>query len=95
MSANLAEFIKVFLVVFTFSGGILAFRRYMLDIEEESDKDDKSTTNIKVAVSSTKNRRHDPFPSNNLSPDFIDYDGMGNQGRFVNSVSRNETRRIK
>lgn len=63
MSANLAEFIKVFLVVFTFSGGILAFRRYMLDMDEEGSEatSDEQLTNE------------------------VDYDGIGNQGRFVRS----------
>tara|TARA_X000000950_G_C13743706_1_gene589595 strand:+ start:426 stop:647 length:222 start_codon:yes stop_codon:yes gene_type:complete len=63
MSANLAEFIKVFLVVFTFSGGILAFRKYMLDMDEE---DDETT-------------------SEDQQTDNVDYDGIGNQGRFVRS----------
>tara|TARA_B100000963_G_scaffold297300_1_gene268734 strand:+ start:2224 stop:2511 length:288 start_codon:yes stop_codon:yes gene_type:complete len=95
MSANLAEFIKVFLVVFTFSGGILAFRKYMLDMDEEDIDDDKSPSEEKAVISSMKKRHHEPFPSNNLSPDFIDYDGMGNQGRFINSAPKTKNRRTK
>tara|TARA_B100001057_G_C22819404_1_gene938796 strand:+ start:336 stop:557 length:222 start_codon:yes stop_codon:yes gene_type:complete len=65
MSANLIEFIKVFTLVFAFSGLILAGRRYMLkwdDVDKEN--------NI---VSS---------PNQNDEIDSMDYDGMGNYGRF-------------
>ena len=48
MTANLAEFIKVFLIVFTFAGGILAFRKFMLsfdDFEGDTDKNKKAVCN--------------------------------------------------
>ena len=72
MSGNLIEFIKVFTLVFTFSGLILAGRRYMLkwddDVEEEN--------NI---VS---------FPDQTEKTDTMDYDGMGNYGRFPEKINR-------
>ena len=70
MSGNLIEFIKVFTLVFTFSGLILAGRRYMLKWDDEPDKsEDSSTENFN--------------PKSNIThSDIIDYDGMGNQGRF-------------
>ena len=35
MTGNLAEFIKVFFIVFSFSAGILALRRFMLSYDQE------------------------------------------------------------
>ncbi len=72
MSGNLIEFIKVFTLVFTFSGLILAGRRYMLkwddDIEDENN-----------VVS---------FPNRDDKTDSMDYDGMGNYGRFPKKLER-------
>tara|TARA_R100001509_G_scaffold143012_1_gene98551 strand:- start:263 stop:520 length:258 start_codon:yes stop_codon:yes gene_type:complete len=84
MSGNLAEFIKVFLIVFTFSGGILAFRQFMLNIGEEDE--------VRDYVEHEENLVHLPKKAITerkamASPDIIDYDGMGNQGRFP-SASR-------
>ena len=78
MTANLAEFIKVFLIVFTFAGGILAFRRFMLsfDEREEDNKETKKTEVIHLP------KKPEVYKKTIVSPDFIDYDGMGNQGRF-------------
>ena len=78
MTANLAEFIKVFLIVFTFAGGILAFRKFMLsfdDFEEDTDKNKKAEV-IHLP------KRAEVYNNTVVDPDFIDYDGMGNQGRF-------------
>ena len=78
MSGNLAEFIKVFLIVFSFSGGILMFRRYMLSLdgeEQNSARDEKE--NLVNLPRKTIVERKIP-----VNPDIIDYDGMGNQGRF-------------
>ena len=69
MSGNLFEFIKVFTLVFAFSGLILAGRRYMLKWDEEDQDQESSVEN---------------FPKKEvlMDSDVIDYDGMGNQGRF-------------
>ena len=67
MSGNLFEFIKVFTLVFAFSGLILAGRRYMLKWDEEDQE------------SSVENFPKKEVPTDS---DVIDYDGMGNQGRF-------------
>ena len=77
MTANFAEFIKVFLIVFTFAGGILTFRRFMLSFDEKEDnKEVKKTEVIHLP------KRSEVYKKTIVSPDFIDYDGMGNQGRF-------------
>ena len=67
MSGNLFEFIKVFTLVFTFSGLILAGRRYMLKWDEEDQE--RSAENF-------------PKKEVLTDSDVIDYDGMGNQGLF-------------
>ena len=67
MSPNLIEFLKVFLVVFTFSGLILSVRRLMSGVDTEEDIKAKNTNIEKESVSSS---------------DTMDYDGMGNYGRF-------------
>ena len=70
MSGNLIEFIKVFTLVFAFSGLILAGRRYMLKWDNETSEEDNPTSNdfqTRIVVTDS---------------DVIDYDGMGNQGRF-------------
>ena len=64
---NLDEFIKVFFIVFTMSGGILFLRHFITNYEEEQPEDLNNCIDVN-------------FRQNN--PDFIDYDGMGNQGRF-------------
>ncbi len=41
MSQNLAEFLKVLMIVITFSGGLIAGRHYMLSFDnQEDDLDD-------------------------------------------------------
>tara|TARA_Y100000114_G_scaffold157263_1_gene188588 strand:+ start:2952 stop:3203 length:252 start_codon:yes stop_codon:yes gene_type:complete len=80
MTANFVEFTKVFLIVFTFSGGILALRKFMLSFDQEEEQPSKDLE---------ENIVH--FPKREVAkdiviePDFIDYDGMGNQGRFPRS----------
>tara|TARA_R100001510_G_C7613614_1_gene176413 strand:- start:632 stop:886 length:255 start_codon:yes stop_codon:yes gene_type:complete len=78
MSGNLAEFIKVFLIVFSFSGGILMFRRFMLDLDDEdtSTKSEKKENLVNLPMKTIVERK------TLIHPDIIDYDGMGNQGRF-------------
>ena len=66
MSQNLAEFLKVFTLVFSFSSLLVLGRRYIDKLDEVK-----------------KKRPHDNIPeSSESSTDFIDYDGMGNYGRF-------------
>ncbi len=80
MSGNLAEFIKVFLIVFSFSGGILMFRRYMLSLdgEEQNSARDEKENLVHLPRKTIVERK------TLVNPDIIDYDGMGNQGRFPN-----------
>jgi len=64
LSPNLAEFLKVFTIVFTFSSMILIGRRMMVaDVEEEEEERD-NVVDLPGYV------------------DSVDYDGMGNYGRF-------------
>ena len=75
MSQNLIEFLKVFSIVATFSTLLLLGHNYMWKlIEEEREEDDDNVLDFPKIVS----------PERKISnePDFIDYDGMGNQGRF-------------
>ena len=75
MSLNLMEFLKVFTIVATFSTLLLLGHNYMWRlIEEEREEDDDNVLDFPKIVS----------PERKISnePDFIDYDGMGNQGRF-------------
>jgi len=66
MSQNLAEFLKVFFLVFSFSSLLVLGRRYIDKLDEVK-----------------KERPHDDIPeTSGTSTDFIDYDGMGNYGRF-------------
>ena len=64
---NLDEFMKVFIIVFTMSGAILFLRHLITNYEEEQPEE-------------LNNRIDIDFRQTNS--DFIDYDGMGNQGRF-------------
>ena len=74
MSGNLIEFIKVFTLVFAFSGLILVGRRYMLRLDDDEDVDEgENVIN---------------FPNQNENTDMMDYDGMGNYGRFPIKVKR-------
>ena len=70
LSANLIEFCKVLTVVFGTSMMIFSIKKVVVgfDSDREADKQ-KDTQNAEVI----------PLRTN---PDIIDYDGMGNQGRF-------------
>ena len=75
MSPNLIEFLKVFSIVTTFSTLLLLGHNYMwklIDEEKENDKD--NVLDFPKIVSSERKISNEP--------DLIDYDGMGNQGRF-------------
>ena len=66
MSQNLSEFLKVFTLVFSFSSLLVLGRRYIDKLDE-----------IK------RERPHDDLPeTSETSTDSMDYDGMGNYGRF-------------
>ena len=66
MSQNLAEFLKVFTLVFSFSSLLVLGRKYIDKLDEVK-----------------RERPHDGLDdSSETSTDFIDYDGMGNYGRF-------------
>ena len=73
MTVNLEEFAKVFTIVFTMSGAILLLRHLITNYEEE--QPEELNNRIDVDFKQT-------------SSDFIDYDGMGNQGRFPISKSK-------
>ena len=75
MSLNLMEFLKVFSVVATFSTLLLLGHNYMWKlIEQDREEETDNILDFPKIVSSEKT---DPNES-----DFLDYDGMGNQGRF-------------
>ena len=76
MSLNLMEFLKVFTIVATFSTLLLLGHNYMWKLltEEDNENDDDNVLDFPKIVS----------PQRKISDeaDLIDYDGMGNQGRF-------------
>ncbi len=75
MSLNLMEFLKVFTIVATFSTLLLLGHNYMWKlIEEDKESDDDNVLDFPKIVSSQRIGINES--------DFIDYDGMGNQGRF-------------
>ena len=75
MSPNLIEFLKVFSVVATFSTLLMLGHNYMWKlIEEEKENDADNILDFPKIVSTQRKVPNEP--------DFIDYDGMGNQGRF-------------
>ena len=70
MTVNLEEFMKVFTVVFAMSGVILLLRHFIVNYDEYEEEHPQEL-NDRINVSSGQ-----------VGSDFIDYDGMGNQGRF-------------
>ena len=75
MSPNLIEFLKVFSVVATFSTLLMLGHNYMWKlIEEEKENDTDNILDFPKIVS--------PETKISNEPNLIDYDGMGNQGRF-------------
>ena len=75
MTPNLEEFLKVLTIVFSTSGTILFLRPLIVNYEEEEPKELDNRFDLNFR---------------NQSPDFIDYDGMGNQGRFPVINKRNK-----
>tara|TARA_Y100000114_G_scaffold10501_1_gene8277 strand:- start:1937 stop:2182 length:246 start_codon:yes stop_codon:yes gene_type:complete len=77
MSPNLIEFLKVFSIVATFSTLLLLGHNYMWKlIEEDGKKEDDNVLDFPKIISSERKASNEA--------DLIDYDGMGNQGRFPN-----------
>ena len=70
---NLEEFMKVFTIVFAMSGLILFLRRFITNYDEELPEELDNRIDIDFKQTNT---------------DFIDYDGMGNQGRFPVSKAK-------
>lgn len=68
---NFFEFCKVFSIVFGTSFMIFSIKKVVIGF------DDKRVSSKKQE----KNKQAKVIPIR-TSPDFIDYDGMGNQGRF-------------
>ena len=85
MSQNLIEFLKVLTIVVTWSTLILVGRRAMLSIDEdeEEEEEDPEIPNEK----NLENRNVIKIPTGQDS-DMMDYDGMGNYGRFPKNVER-------
>ena len=80
MSGNLAEFMKVLIIVVTWSTGILVGRHYMLSFDEDEREDENLSDQpedkavIKIV--------------NSQNSDTMDYDGMGNYGRFPKKAEK-------
>ena len=71
LTENLIEFCKVLSVVFGTSCMIFSIKKVVVDMEHSEDKRDKQEDRPDAKIVPIR-----------TSPDFIDYDGMGNQGRF-------------
>jgi uncharacterized GH25 family protein len=70
LSANLIEFCKVLTVVFGTSMMIFSIKKVVVGFDSDRETDKKKDTQNAEVI---------PLRTN---PDIIDYDGMGNQGRF-------------
>ena len=70
LSANLIEFCKVLTVVFGTSMMIFSIKKVVVGFDSDRETDKQKDTKPAEVI---------PLRT---SPDFIDYDGMGNQGRF-------------
>ena len=68
---NFFEFCKVFSIVFGTSFMIFSIKKVVVGFSNEETGSKKQEQDIKAKVIPIR-----------TSPDFIDYDGMGNQGRF-------------
>ena len=68
---NFFEFCKVFSIVFGISFMIFSIKKVVVDLSDEDTDNKKQEQDEQAKV----------IPIH-TSPDFIDYDGMGNQGRF-------------
>ena len=81
MNLNLIEFIKVFTIVLTFSSLLMLGHHYMWNLTEEEDEEIENDEEEQENVLDFPNT-HSASNNNIVEPDFVDYDGMGNQGRF-------------
>ena len=81
MSGNLAEFLKVLTIVVSWSTLILVGRHYMISIDDSREEDDEGL------VDEPEDRAMIKIPTNQNS-DMMDYDGMGNYGRFPKKIER-------
>ena len=72
LTENLIEFCKVLSVVFGTSFMIFSLKKVVVGFEDPEE------------IINKQEEKHDAkvIPIRN-NPDFIDYDGMGNQGRFM------------
>lgn len=68
---NFFEFCKVFSIVFGISFMIFSIKKVVVDFDDERIDNKKQEHDKEAKVVPIR-----------TSPDFIDYDGMGNQGRF-------------
>ena len=68
---NFFEFCKVFSIVFGISFMIFSIKKVVVDLSGEDTGNKKQEQDRQAKVIPIR-----------TSPDFIDYDGMGNQGRF-------------
>ena len=68
---NFFEFCKVFSIVFGISFMIFSIKKVVVDLSDEDIESKKQEQDDQAKVIPIR-----------TSPDFIDYDGMGNQGRF-------------
>tara|TARA_B100001248_G_scaffold147857_1_gene111052 strand:- start:869 stop:1105 length:237 start_codon:yes stop_codon:yes gene_type:complete len=68
---NFFEFCKVFSIVFGISFMIFSIKKVVVDLSDEDTDSKKQEQDDQAKVIPIR-----------TSPDFIDYDGMGNQGRF-------------
>tara|TARA_B100000900_G_scaffold399684_1_gene402496 strand:+ start:1211 stop:1447 length:237 start_codon:yes stop_codon:yes gene_type:complete len=72
LTENFIEFCKVLSVVFGTSFMIFSLKKVVVGFEDSEGKNDMQEENPDAKIIPIRN-----------SPDFIDYDGMGNQGRFM------------
>ena len=72
LTENFIEFCKVLSMVFGTSFMIFSLKKVVLGFEEPEDGNNKQEEEPDAKIIPIRN-----------NPDFIDYDGMGNQGRFM------------
>ena len=70
LTANFMEFCKVLTIVFGTSMMIFSIKKVVVGFDSDRETDKKKDTQNAEVI---------PLHTN---PDIIDYDGMGNQGRF-------------
>ena len=72
LTENFIEFCKVLSVVFGTSFMIFSLKKVVVGFEDSEGKNDMQEEKSDTKIIPIRN-----------NPDFIDYDGMGNQGRFM------------